>query len=682
MAEPLASAQFRMDLNVGGLFPQYRERRSIAGMTVNQSSSGSTMQESGDSESDSILLNAYSLSDDHRPHHYPPMRTLGSLSSSPSSSLRSPSAGDSAAVNESFAAGQQAYHAALSTRNDQTAMVQYGTALENFQSALAMSSPAPAGDGRHSNPQQQHSSHRCSIVMYQALCLKDMGKRLAATNLTAAVASWDQALECLEQVLGECHRYSQRWTTLGTATNTPEPLANLDACMAELLRDKASTLMHLMLESSSDSIAAQQQKDEAMDCIIQALRFLLDVRHFEQTRHIPVPGTPYFVYNCLDISQHSQLLIETLQQMIQEHQQTHQDRLNLETMDSYGGKSSKEEPVWMQRVEQALHILQTRQYELNKPQKMAMAAIHESLSHVYLQIGDLEKGSQAMADACDWLLEEQATPPAQWLDRMELFGNLLEQEAISDGELTEEPHLVDVDAAAALDLAMACYEKALMLRNQCGILLAAQGGPNPVHDLAVANSLSHVARVMQYQGNDEGSMDLFQAAQEIYAWQTDCTVLVRVAADALHHGRWDQAIAVFSQCVELTEAEAEAASTKPMDKTYVYFSLGQAYVGRGDFVSATICLMEANTTGEFRNQRYLLSCNESSFCVEKSTKLSSKAVWMMTVTTSLPTAALWRSKVMETMKEQHSMIASQCLRSSQLSKVESRMVQPETCLRA
>ncbi|GKY91822.1 hypothetical protein MPSEU_000153800 [Mayamaea pseudoterrestris] len=621
MARPLRNAQFRMDHDMDTFTGRNNQPEATARRTIsrNRSSSSGTSNQSSSmgltrsDESDSLfLLNAYSLNEDqtNQLQQHPPTSTSGS-SSTTTISYSQHNVITFAGKEDAFstlALGLSAYQKATETakregRTDQEALVSYGTALEYFEAALRH---LEAENQQNRNNQLQISNSRTIAIIHQALCIAAMGQLLRPTNITTALAMWDQALECLEQGLTDLQRRSQRYDPPSAINNNPPvSVGCLEAVFVELVRSKTLTLLSLLPTVSQDTSPLQRQKlqqqyEELVDCNTQALRFLLDIRHFEQIRClINTKDAPAdtFTYKCLSLEQHSLLLMETVKQLIQHNAQ--QRRMKpMKVNDTY--LRPEEEPVWIQRAEQALHVLQTRQYELTKPQRRVVAMIQEEMSHVYLQFYDLERGSQAMVDACDLLLGDQQSPPSEWLDRMEYFGHLLEREATSDA--THNLDVIDVDAAGTLELAMACYEKALLLRNQSGLLLKAERDTTASahHDLAVANALSLVARVMQLQGNYEGSTDIFRAAHAIYARQRNYAVLATVAEDALLHGRWDQAVAVLSQCVELAECESATQGTSrenestQLDKSFIYFTLAKAYVGRCDYVSATMCLMEAD----------------------------------------------------------------------------------------
>jgi tetratricopeptide (TPR) repeat protein len=116
------------------------------------------------------------------------------------------------------------------------------------------------------------------------------------------------------------------------------------------------------------------------------------------------------------------------------------------------------------------------------------------------------------------------------------------------------------------DHAWRCYESTLYARSRCY-------GPQNVQ---VAHSLLPMARLLEQQGNLEGSLDLYQAAKAI---------LREVEPEPptiLREPGFEHDDAVESAAVNHLEPTAQT-----------YLDLGQAYMDRQDYVKATVCLVEA-----------------------------------------------------------------------------------------
>ena len=190
-----------------------------------------------------------------------------------------------------------------------------------------------------------------------------------------------------------------------------------------------------------------------------------------------------------------------------------------------------------------------------------VAKIYQTLSELYLEKEDLDRATDALLEA----YEVQSPATDGLLEAMDRMGHIHEEQD-------------------EYDRAMSLYEKVLLTRNQ--VL-----GSTHVH---VAKSLINVARVMELQGNDEGSLDIYRAAQAIYTRQVtskefrvaaeDVQSLLRLIPNVMEQGRYEEAVAYLNKCLE--------SNHEQLDKTRIYFDLGQAYIGMGDYVSATVCLVE------------------------------------------------------------------------------------------
>jgi tetratricopeptide (TPR) repeat protein len=165
-----------------------------------------------------------------------------------------------------------------------------------------------------------------------------------------------------------------------------------------------------------------------------------------------------------------------------------------------------------------------------------------------------EQGFAALNQACDLWLEHHAMAPPKAISLLDKRG-------------------ADLEALGQYDDAMACYEKALLMRN------VAHGNEH----VSVANSLLNVARIMELQGNVEGSLDLIRAAQGIFSSASN-----QQHEQQQMHDDYAQAVALLTKSIECAEN-----NNNTMIKTALYHALGQVYVGLGDYVSATVCLVEA-----------------------------------------------------------------------------------------
>ena len=192
-----------------------------------------------------------------------------------------------------------------------------------------------------------------------------------------------------------------------------------------------------------------------------------------------------------------------------------------------------------------------------------ISQIFHTLSDLYIEKHDWKMASEAIEAALDVCPKP---PPDELLEAIDRIGRHFEEEERD------------------LERAMSLYEKVLLVRNQY---------LGDMH-VDVAKSLINVARIMELQGNEEGSMDIYRAAQAIYTRQVtsnefhvapeDVQSLLRLIPNVMEQGRYEEAVAYLNKCLESDNEE--------LDKTQIYFDLGQAYIGMGDYVSATVCLVE------------------------------------------------------------------------------------------
>lgn len=199
------------------------------------------------------------------------------------------------------------------------------------------------------------------------------------------------------------------------------------------------------------------------------------------------------------------------------------------------------------------------------------------LSEIYLETGQMDKAVDAMHDAMDIDLASAKDPSVEALDAMDKLGAVNED-------------------LGNLDKALVCYEKAMFARSR-------MYGDDHV---GVAKDLVNVARIMELQGNSEGSLDLYRAAHTIYSkWvasdnfacdKDDAEAILQLIPNLFAQHRFQEARAFLTKCLEVADQLSEP--DEAFDKSQIYFDLGQASIGMEDFVSATIFLMEAaNTQG-------------------------------------------------------------------------------------
>jgi len=116
-------------------------------------------------------------------------------------------------------------------------------------------------------------------------------------------------------------------------------------------------------------------------------------------------------------------------------------------------------------------------------------------------------------------------------------------------------HLLLAEESVRLDYAINCYGKALLTRNHFW-------GDQHID---VAKSLVNVGCVLELQGNTEGSLDLYRAAQTIYAAQVtakefvvnsdEVQIVLQLIPSLFEQERYEEAVAYLNKCLEAEDPE-------------------------------------------------------------------------------------------------------------------------------
>jgi tetratricopeptide (TPR) repeat protein len=266
--------------------------------------------------------------------------------------------------------------------------------------------------------------------------------------------------------------------------------------------------------------------------------------------------------------------------------------------------------------------------------KQRMVKILRSLSELYMDRNELELAVAPLNEAMDLIHfdddhddhddsdHDNAASAAELLclamDRLGQAFEQQQQQHQSPSSQQEEEESERLEEQGNYEIALACYEKALLARNR----FLGDG------HIEVAKSLVDVGRVMEKQGNTEGSLDLYRAAQAIYAKQVtsdqymvaseDVGTILQLIPSLFEQRRYEEAVAYLNKCLEAEEvadhhhdphgrnsinstssggkdvnsADVGKSAISPRDRTQIYFDLGRAYMGLSDYVSATVCLVE------------------------------------------------------------------------------------------
>ena len=216
---------------------------------------------------------------------------------------------------------------------------------------------------------------------------------------------------------------------------------------------------------------------------------------------------------------------------------------------------------------------------------MAVTRLLRRLSGMYFEQGDLSEAEDALQEAMETklscLLDDELPSTDAAIDAMDQMG------------LTHE-------SMKNYDKALSCYEQALLARSR-------QLGNNHID---VARSLMKVAAVMERQGNENGAVDLYLEAHSIYSnhlssdsfklRDADVGVLLILATVLMEQEDQESAVIYLLKLLEIAEddekRERQGNTTvhKRIDRRQVYFNLGKCYVSSHDYVSATVCLVEAS----------------------------------------------------------------------------------------
>ena len=367
----------------------------------------------------------------------------------------------------------------------------------------------------------------------------------------AAIEAWKTA----EQLFRTCRERVQASSpdALQQQHHSSEKEMCLDACIVEVLQSRAQA--HMKLED--------QQFRDAINCHEEVIDLLLDIHRAGEhntPHHIPLEGV---LFVRMEPSRNTEALVNSLEAL--------------------GGlyTSTGAYEDGLAAFEEALQILRARQKDNEQatdPHVIhSMSKILYSLSELYFERNDLERTIETLLESIDLQIS---------LGQNQISGVTQDALVALDraGQVAEE--------AGTLDYAISCYEKVLLTRNHFL-------GDKHVD---VAKSLVNVGRVLELQGNTEGGLDLYRAAQIIYAAQVstedfvvtseDVETVLQLIPSLFEQERYEEAVAYLNKCLESEPADEKKTESTMIDRTQIYFTLGEAYIGMGDYVSATVCLVE------------------------------------------------------------------------------------------
>jgi tetratricopeptide (TPR) repeat protein len=144
---------------------------------------------------------------------------------------------------------------------------------------------------------------------------------------------------------------------------------------------------------------------------------------------------------------------------------------------------------------------------------------------------------------------------------------------------------IEFEQEEEYDQALECYEQVLLARSHY----------LGEHHIEVAKSLINTGRVMELQGNTEGSLDLYRVAHAIYSGkvtshefrvvQEDAATILKLVPGWMEQGRYQEAVAFLTKCLEAEHDDRKNGK--------IHLELGRAYLGLRDYTAATVCIVEA-----------------------------------------------------------------------------------------
>ena len=400
---------------------------------------------------------------------------------------------------------------------------------------------------------KQQSPQRESVVSWcsEATAWRNKGAiHRKLKDYAGAIDAWKTAeglfRNCRERVLSTSPDAPQQ----PQRSSSRERQICLEACIVDVLQSRAQ--VHLKLNDQFRS---------AIDCHEEVIDLLLDIHRAGEHNtpdQIPLEGVSFIR---MDPSRNTEALVSSLEAL--------------------GGlyTSTGAYEDGLAAFEEALQILRARQKVSQHDEHVvqSMSKILYSLSELYFERDDLERTIETLLATVELQISlghsDISTVAQDALHALDRAGQVAEE-------------------AGNLDFAISCYEKVLLTRNHFW-------GDKHID---VAKALVNVGRVLELQGNTEGGLDLYRAAQTIYAAQVttdefvvtteDVETVLQLIPSLFEQERYEEAVAYLNKCLETEPEEDEKKTDNPIDRTQIYFTLGEAYIGMGDYVTATVCLVE------------------------------------------------------------------------------------------
>lgn len=328
------------------------------------------------------------------------------------------------------------------------------------------------------------------------------------------------------------------------------------SCMEEVIC-LDSMILETLQSRASFYVEYQNAKELAVQCHEHCLKLLLHLDILKQWQHetantVRLEGVTYIP---LGKDDHEKLLIKSL-----------------DTVGSYYMELASVHEISTDLFEDGIDILQTRmehsEIDDNDTLLLAVSKNLQQLADVYFQLKQMDRAVNALHDSASVKLIASGEPDAQSLEIMDKIGQ-------------------DTEKAGDLDTALSCFEQTFAAR--CRFY----GNT----DLRVAKSLVNVARVTEKMDGFQEAVELYRAANAIYALQVtrgssdasqDVNTILHIMPAVLKQGQFEKAVTDLNMCLEL-----EDKVDQTLDKAQILFDLGRAHLGMKDFKTASNYLVEA-----------------------------------------------------------------------------------------
>jgi tetratricopeptide (TPR) repeat protein len=397
-------------------------------------------------------------------------------------------------------------------------------------------------------------------------------------NYEEAVQYWEKAEELYRRCVLRLSNYppalSSALAALEEERQHPHPSV-ISVCLIQLIAETLQTRGHLHFKY-------QDSVDLAVTCHQQVVALLDDTTTTENVARM--------VQNqivVLPISEKERL--ELLSSSLQ-----HLGRFYVMKEEWEDGLGAYQEALLV------LRQLQSPCSEKQSPQqhqenRQQIRSVLKSLSSIYLRLDQLDRAVAAMHDAMNlqMVVVAESSDSSPHSPVYEYDADAI---AVMQQLGQEKEHLGRWDSACE------CYEHVLTVQVKCL-------GPNHVQ---VAHSLVTLGKVMEQQGNPDGSLDLFLAAYDIYTPGTRASheLVLQMAQLYMAQNRASEAIDCLAKSLQREttattginnsfssnssrEADDDEEQEEDVHAALTYRELGRAHIALQEYGKASQCLVKS-----------------------------------------------------------------------------------------